>query len=44
MLEALGCDKALDARCFCIGFLALSFGLDFAANDEFADLGGWCFG
>lgn len=42
MLEALGGDEALDAGRFGVGFLAFAFGLDFAADDEFADLGsGW---
>jgi len=38
MLEALRSDEALDAGGFGIWFLAFAFGLDFAADDEFADL------
>lgn len=40
VLQALGRDEALDARGFGVRFLALGFGLDFATNDEFADLDG----
>lgn len=40
VLEALGGDEALDAGGLCVGFGALLLGLDFAADDEFADLGG----
>lgn len=38
MLESLRSDKTLDTGSFGIGFLAFAFGLDFAANDEFAHL------
>ena len=41
VLEALGGDEALDAGGLCVGFFAFAFGLDFAADDEFADLIGW---
>lgn len=44
MLQALRRDEALDAWGFAVRFLALGFGLDFAANDEFADLEGVCCG
>lgn len=42
VLEALGGDEALDAGRLGVGFLAFAFGLDFAADDEFADLGDGC--
>ena len=38
VLEALGSDEALDAGGLGVGFFAFAFGLDFAADDEFADL------
>ena len=38
VLETLGRDEALDAGGFGVGFLAFAFGLDFAADDELADL------
>ena len=38
VLHALGSDEALDLGRFGVGFLAFAFGLDFAADDEFADL------
>ena len=38
VLETLGSDEALDTRCFGVRFLAFALGLDFAADDEFADL------
>ena len=38
MLESLRSDKTLDTGSFGVGFLAFAFGLDFAANDEFAHL------
>ena len=38
VLEALGSDEALDARGLGVGFFAFALGLDFAADDEFADL------
>lgn len=38
VLETLGSDEALDTGCFGVGFLAFALGLDFAADDEFADL------
>ena len=38
VLKALGGDEALDPGGFGVGFLAFAFGLDFAADDEFADL------
>ena len=38
MLKALRGDEALDTRRFGIGLFAFAFGLDFAADDEFADL------
>ena len=41
VLEALRGDEALDAGGFGVGFLAFAFGLDFAADDEFADLVGF---
>ena len=39
MLETLRSDEALDARGFRVGFFAFALGLDFTADDEFADLG-----
>ena len=39
MLQALRGDETLDAGALEVGFLAFAFGLDFAADDEFADLG-----
>ena len=39
VLEALRGDETLDAGGFGVGFLAFGFGLDFAADDEFSDLG-----
>ena len=41
VLEALGGDEALDAGGLGVGFLAFAFRLDFAADDEFADLCCW---
>ena len=38
VLEALRGDEALDAGGLGVGFFAFAFGLDFAADDEFADL------
>ena len=38
VLEALRRDQALDAGGLGVGFLAFALGLDFAADDEFADL------
>lgn len=38
VLKTLGGDETLDAGCLGIGFLALALWLDFAADDEFADL------
>ena len=38
MLETLGGNEALDAGSLGVGFLAFALGLNFAANDEFADL------
>lgn len=38
MLETLRGDKTLDAGGLCIGFFAFGFGLNFTADDEFADL------
>ena len=38
VLEALRGDEALDAGGFGVGFFAFAFRLDFAADDEFADL------
>lgn len=38
VLETLGSDEALDTGSFGVGFLAFALGLDFAADDEFADL------
>ena len=38
VLETLGGDETLDARCFCVWFLAFALGLDFTADDELADL------
>lgn len=38
VLETLGGDEALDARGFGVGLGAFFLGLDFAADDEFADL------
>ena len=39
VLEALRGDETLDAGGFGVGFFAFAFGLDLAADDEFADLG-----
>ena len=39
VLEALRGDETLDAGSLGVGFFAFAFGLDFAADDEFADLG-----
>lgn len=39
VLETLGGDETLDAGCLGVGFLAFALGLDFAADDELADLG-----
>lgn len=39
MLQALRGHEALDFGSFGIGFFAFGFGLDFAADDKFADLG-----
>ena len=38
VLETLGSNEALDAGCFGVGFFSFALGLDFAADDEFADL------
>lgn len=38
VLQTLRGHEALDPGGFCVGFLAFAFGLDFAADDEFADL------
>lgn len=38
VLETLRGDETLDTGCFGVGFLAFALGLDFAADDEFADL------
>lgn len=38
MLETLRCDQTLDAGGLGVGFLAFALGLDFTADDEFADL------
>jgi hypothetical protein len=38
VLETLGSDQTLDSGSFGVGFLALAFGLHFAADDEFTDL------
>ena len=38
MLETLRSDEALDAGCFGVWSLVFPLGLDFAADDEFADL------
>ena len=38
VLETLRGDKTLDAGGLCIGFFAFGFGLNFTADDEFADL------
>lgn len=38
VLETLGSDKTLDAGSFGVWLLAFALGLDFAADDEFADL------
>ena len=38
VLETLGRDETLDAGGFGVGFLSFAFGLDFTADDEFADL------
>ena len=38
VLETLGSDEALDAGCLGVGFFAFALGLNFAADDEFADL------
>lgn len=38
VLEALGSDKALDLGSLGVGLLALTLGLDLAADDELADL------
>ena len=40
MLETLGSNETLDLGSFGVGFFAFGFGLDFAADDEFADLSG----
>ncbi len=37
VLETLRSDEALDLGGFGVGFLAFAFGLDFSADDEFAD-------
>lgn len=39
VLETLRGDETLDAGSFGVGFFAFAFGLDFAADDKFADLG-----
>lgn len=38
VLETLGSDETLDTGSLGVGFLAFGLGLDFAADDEFADL------
>ena len=38
VLETLRGDKTLDAGGLCIGLFAFGFGLNFTADDEFADL------
>lgn len=38
VLEALGSDEALDLGSLGVGLLALTLGLDLAANDVLADL------
>ena len=38
VLETLRGDETLDAGGLGVGFLAFAFGLDFAADDEFANL------
>lgn len=38
VLKTLGGDETLDTRSFGVWFLALAFGLDFTANNEFANL------
>ena len=38
MLETLRGDQTLDAGRLGVGFLAFALGLDFTADDEFADL------
>lgn len=38
VLQALGSDQALDAGGLGVGLLALTLGLDLAANDVLADL------
>lgn len=38
VLETLGSDETLDTRCLGVRFLAFTLGLNFTADDEFADL------
>ena len=38
VLETLWSDETLDTGSFCVGFLAFGFGLDFATDDELANL------
>ena len=38
VLETLWSDETLDTGSFCVGFLAFAFGLDFATDDELANL------
>ena len=38
VLETLGSNETLNTRCLGVGFLAFALGLNFTADDEFADL------